>query len=126
VLSDREQRALEELERSFAQEEPGRAPSGRAWRRHGRRWRSPLSSVLAMGLGCLSVALLWAGVPVAGLALALATVITWLFWRVWVHRADVGVVTTSLLLGVGRGPSGPDRRPGDSIRRYLRWLAEAE
>lgn len=126
MLSDREQRVLEELERCFALEQPGPAPSGRTWRRRVRRRWSPLGSVLAMGLLCASVALMGAGVPVAGLSLALATGMCWWFWRVWVHRADIGVVTSSLLCGVGRGSRGPRTPPADSVRRYLRWLAEAE
>jgi hypothetical protein len=77
-------------------------------------------------LGCISVVLLVTGVPVAALAVALATALGWLFWRIWVHRADDAVVAAFLLLGAGQGRTGPRRRPGESIRQYLRWLAEAE
>jgi hypothetical protein len=72
-------------------------------------------------LAGVSVALVLAGVPTAGLALALATVIGWSFGCLWWHLAADG--------SVSGGPAGRDRvgpRPGDSIRRYLKWLAEAE
>ena len=126
MLSDHEQRALEELERSYATgtAEPVTPgwPPGRAVGRTGRQ-----PGVLVVGvLGCLSIAVAGAGVPAAGLAMATATAIGWLFWRIWSHRTDGGGIAASLSLGVGCGQSGPRRRPGESIRQYLRWLAEAQ
>jgi hypothetical protein len=120
VLSDHEQRVLAELERCCAMEalEPDK-PS----RRVGRPGRSGCAAVLV--LGAVSFALLIAGVAVAGLAVATATGIGWLFLRVWSQRADGGGIAASLSLGVGCGHNGPRRRPGQSIRQYLWWLSEA-
>jgi hypothetical protein len=72
-------------------------------------------------LAGVGLALVLAGAPTAGLALALATVIGWSFGCLWRHVADDG--------SAPGGPAGRERvspRPGESIRRYLRWLAEAE
>ena len=121
MLSDHEQRVLAELERCCAMEalEPDR-PS----RRTGRQGRPGSAAVLV--LGAVSFALLIAGVAVAGLAVATATATGWLFLRVWSRRADAGGIAASLSLGVGCGHSGLRRRPGESIRQYLRWLSEAQ
>lgn len=99
MLSDRERRALEELERQFPAD--GRDPvhSGSARRR---------GAVVLLGL--LFVCLVVVGVPLAALALALATALGWAFWRLW----------------SGRRRLGSQFLPGESVRRYLRWLAEAE
>jgi hypothetical protein len=99
VLSDRDKRVLEELERQFPADarEPVRS---RAARR-----RSALVFVTVLLVGLVVV-----GVPVAAVALALATALGWGLW--W--------------LGSGRGHLVPPSLPGESVRRYLRWLAEAE
>jgi hypothetical protein len=122
VLSDYEQRVLEDLERRCAAE--AREPV--ASRRSGRRVNRPPGIRVMGALGCVIVVLLVVGPAVAALALATAAAIGWLFWRSWTHRADGGTGAASLLLGAGHGPSGSGIRPGESIRRYLRWLAEAE
>ena len=123
MLSDHEQRALEELERGYALEAPEPVTSG-AGRAVGRTaW--PPGVLAAGGLGCVSLALLVTGVAAAALALATATAIGWLFWRVWLHRADGAEIAAALLLGGAHGQSGPGRRPGESIRQYLRWLSGA-
>jgi hypothetical protein len=126
VLSDRERQALEELERCYVMEEPGPVMSGRSRRPVARRANHPPGTVLATGLACVSVALLCAGAPAAGLALAVATGICWLYWRAWAHRADAGGITASLLTEVRRHPSGPESRLDESLRRFLRWMGEAE
>jgi hypothetical protein len=77
-------------------------------------------------LACLSVALVFASVPAAALAVALATAIGWSFWLLWSHRTDDGSVPAPPLLGADHGHDGADPRLGESIRRYLKWLAEAE
>jgi hypothetical protein len=122
VLSDHEQRALEEIERRYATET--REPV--APKRSVRGTSRPPGIRVAAVLGCASAVLLLAGAAAAALAVATATAIGWLFWHFWVHRADGGAVAASLLLGAGHGRSGSGRRPGTSIQEYLRWLSEAE
>jgi hypothetical protein len=126
VLSDHEQRALEELERCYLTEAQKPFPSGRATRRSARRSNRPPGCWVVLVLGCLSVALIFAGVSAAGLAVALATTIGWVFWRLWSHRTADGSIPTLPMIGDRDLKSGSDRRPGESIRQYLKWLAEAE
>jgi hypothetical protein len=126
VLSDHEQRALEELERSYATEASEPVRSGPATRLSPRRSNRPPGFRVVLLLACVSVALVFASVPEAALALALATAIGWLFWRLWAHRTDDGSLPAPLVMGADHGHDGSDRRPGESIRQYLKWLAEAE
>jgi hypothetical protein len=55
--------------------------------RYGEETRQPVSSqpggllAIAVAGGCLAVALVVLGVPLAGLAIAVATVPRWLLWR---------------------------------------------
>ena len=110
MLSDHEQRALEELERRYAidAQEPTRS------RATGRSSRTPgCRTVLLLTL--VSIGLLFADVPTAGLAVALATAIGWVFWRLWAHRSNDGSM-----------PTPPPAGGGTSVGRYLRWLAEAD
>ena len=126
MLSDHEQRALEALERGFAAGPSVAVPPGHGPGR-GRAGASAGPGLLVVTvLGCVSIVLLVTGVAAAALAIAAATAIGWLYWRVWVHRADGGSRAASLMFGAGHGQSGPRRRPGESIRLYLRWLSEAE
>jgi ferric-dicitrate binding protein FerR (iron transport regulator) len=120
VLSDHEQRALEGIERCYAADAREPVTSGPASRRTARRTRrsSGVRRVVVV-LGCVSVALLIAGVAAAALALAIATAIGWLFWRLWPHRTDGGSIAAPPMVGTGQGQSG-------SIRQYLTWLSEAE
>jgi hypothetical protein len=104
VLSDHEQRALEELERRYEDEAPQPIPSRPASRPPGRY-------ALAV-LGGISAVLLVLGAVVAALALATAGAIGWLSWSLWTHGAH--------------GVDAAVGRPGESIRRFLRWLSEAE
>ena len=76
-------------------------------------------------LGSTSVLLLVVGVPVAALALLLATAVAWLFWLLVSVRGNGGIPPPAEA-GVQPGRGGRQGRPGESIRRYLRWLAEAE
>jgi hypothetical protein len=126
VLSDYEQRVLEELERGLATEAPEAVRSGRLRRRTPRRSNRPPGFRVVVVLGCVSVALVFASVPAAALALALATAIGWSFWLLWSHRTDDGSLPAPPVTGSDRGPDGAERRLGESIRRYLKWLAEAE
>ena len=99
MLGDRDKRVLEELERQFPADTREPVLSGSARRR---------GALVVLGL--LFAGLVVVGVPVAALALALATALGWAFWRIW----------------SGRGHLGAPSLPGESVRRYLRWLAEAE
>jgi hypothetical protein len=126
VLSDREQRALEELERSYATEASEPVRSGHATRRPPRRSNRPPGFRVVVVLACASVALVFASVPEAALALALATAIGWSFWRLWSHRTGDGSLPAPPHTGAEQRHDRADRRPGESVRRYLKWLAEAE
>ncbi len=125
MLSDREQRALEELERAYAAEAPEPVRSGRPAKRSPCRSNRPSGFRVVVGLACVSVALVYASVPAAALSLALATAIGWLSWRLWAHRTDDGSMPTPPPLGADQ-LDGAVRRPGGFIQRYLKWLAEAE
>jgi Protein of unknown function (DUF3040) len=126
VLSDHEQRALEDLERSYATEVSEPVQAGRATPRSPRRSNRPPGFRVVVVLAGLSVALVFAGVPAAGLALALATAIGWSFWRLWSHRTDDGSLPAPPDADADERRDRADRRPGESIWRYLKWLAEVE
>ena len=115
MLSDHERRVLEQLERWYAIDAPEPARSRRATRRSARRSSRLPGCRTVLLLTVVSVGLLFANVPVAGLAVALATAIGWVFWRLWAHRRTDGSM-----------PAPPAAVGGTSISRYLRWLAEAE
>jgi hypothetical protein len=125
VLSDHEQRALEELERCYATQAFESVRSGPPTRMPRRSNRPPGFRVVVV-LGCASVAFVFAGVPVAALALALATAIGWSFWLLSSHRTDDGTFPAPPAMSAGDGHNRSNRRPGESIRQYLTWLAEAE
>jgi hypothetical protein len=126
VLSDHEQRALEELERCYVTDAQEPVHSRRATRSSASRPDRPPGFRVILFLACVSVALVFAGVPAAALALALATALGWLFWRLWSHRADDGSIPAPPVIGADHEHNGSDRRPGQLIRQYLTWLAEAE
>ena len=119
MLSENEQRALEELERRYATEAVEPVRPDRAARRPARR---PGHRFVLVGTS-VSAVLFVVGVPAAALALALATAVGWLFWLLWSHRTD-DLGNPASPGAHGRG--GADRLPGESIRQYLRWLSEAE
>ena len=105
MLSDHEQRALDELERCYAAE--AREPH-----RSGRRSNRPPGFRTVVVLGSVSLALVLVDVPAAAVSLALATAMAWLFWRLWSHRTGDGSLPTP------RGVPGH----GGSVQQYLRWL----
>jgi hypothetical protein len=114
VLSDREQRALEELERCFELESRETAASRPSSRPPGLR-------ALAV-LACPVVVLFFLGAVVAALALASAAGIGWLSWRLCAHGAYGGSAGAPAEWETGRRSA---RRAGESVRRLVRWLSEA-
>jgi hypothetical protein len=112
VLSDHEQRALDDIERSFAIEAPRLFRAGRAV----RRWNGPPGFRTVSVLGIASVALVFASVPAAGLALATATGIAWLYWRVWSHRLELESFLSP--------PADEGDRRGGAFQHYLGWLIQ--
>jgi hypothetical protein len=96
VLSHDEQRAWDEIRRGYAEEaeEPARPVLDLTVRRPRSSTPVALRAAVVAG-GLLAVVLVVLGAPVAGLAIAVATVPQWLLWRWWP------------LLDGGVGPSAP-------------------
>jgi hypothetical protein len=84
VLSHDEQRAWDEIRRGYAEEaeEPARPVVDLTVRRPRSSTPVALRAAVVAG-GCLAVVLVVLGAPVAGLAIAVATVPQWLLWRWW-------------------------------------------
>jgi hypothetical protein len=114
VLSDHEQRVLEELERGFGLEARETAASRPSSRPPGLRSLAVLE--------CPAVVLLLLGATVAAFALALAAGIGWLSWRLWALQAHGGFAGAPGKWGTGGRAT---RRAGESVRRLLGWLSEA-
>lgn len=124
MLSDREQRALRDIERSFADVEE-ETPRGRWPRARSRRvWMGdrPWVLVAVVGVGAASVFLIIAGVASGGLALAVAGAFGWLLRRYWPWLRDQGVLPWSGDEAV-RGGSAPARvtRPSGIFHRGADW-----
>ena len=84
MLSHDEQRAWDEIRRRYAveAEEPARPVLDRTVRRpHPSKPVGLLVEVVAGG--SIAILLVIVGAPVAGLAIAVATVPRWLLWRYW-------------------------------------------
>ncbi|SHN60703.1 hypothetical protein SAMN05660350_00996 [Geodermatophilus obscurus] len=83
MLSHDEQRAWDEIRRRYARE--AEEPALPVIDLEVRRPRSPTPAALAAVVagGSLAVLLVVLGAPVAGLAIAVATVPQWLLWRYW-------------------------------------------
>ena len=84
MLSHDEQRAWDEIRRGYAEEaeEPARPVVDPAVRRPRSSTPVALRAAVVAG-GLLAVVLVVLGAPVAGLAIAVATVPQWLLWRWW-------------------------------------------
>jgi hypothetical protein len=84
VLSHEEQRAWDEIRRGYAMEaeEPARPVLDPTVRRTRSSTPVALRAAVVAG-GCFAVLLVVLGAPVAGLAIAVATVPQWLLWRCW-------------------------------------------
>jgi Protein of unknown function (DUF3040) len=126
VLSDHEQRALEELERCYVTEAQEPVRDGGATRRSARRSTRPPGCRVLVVLACASVALLVTGAPAAAFSLLLATAIGWSSWRLWSSLRGGWSSPWQAVLGPYDAPRGAVRRLGRSIRRYRAWLAEVE
>jgi hypothetical protein len=96
MLSHDEHRAWDEIRRRYAEEaeEPSRPVLDLTVRRPRSSGPVALRAAVVAG-GCLALLLVVLGAPVAGLAIAVATVPQWLLWRYW------------RLLDGGVGPSAP-------------------
>ena len=94
MLSHDEQRAWKEILRRYAREaeEPGSPVIGMRARRPRPSTPAVLAAVVAGG--CAAILLVVVGAPVAGLAIAVATVPQWLLWRYW-PLLDGGVVPSA-------------------------------
>jgi hypothetical protein len=120
MLSDSEQRALAEIERSLAAEDPERVPTPAG---AGRAGGHPVARVLTAAGAGISVLLLLAQVPTAALAVAIATGLVWFLWSHWAQLADCGEPLPS----VGDRPARA--RLGRYFHRFFTHLlrmAEAE
>ena len=126
MLSDHEQRVLDELERCLASGGPESGPfrAGSRWP-PGRAGRL-LGLALVAVVGCASVFLLFTGVAVAALALATATAIGWLFVRLCSGHVHGSPTSAPPSPGPGLPPDRTKRRFGESVRNYFTWLADAE
>jgi len=84
VLSHDERRAWDEIRRGYAEEaeEPARPLLDLTVRRPRSSTPVALRAAVVAG-GLLAVVLVVLGAPVAGLAIAVATVPQWLLWRWW-------------------------------------------
>ena len=94
MLSHDEQRAWNEIRRRYARE--AEEPALPVIDLDIRRPRSSTPAVLAavVAVGGTAVLLVVLGVPVAGLAIAVASVPAWLLWRYW-PLLDGGVVVSA-------------------------------
>jgi len=106
MLSDREQRILQELEASLAGGGEGRRAIRRPAQRRG--WLGNGLGVPAMLIvvGSASSFLMIAGAASGGLALALAGGLGWLLWRYWPQLRDEGMALP-LMSGAGESGSTP-------------------
>jgi hypothetical protein len=94
MLSSDERRAWDEIRRRYAKEaeEPPLPVIDLEVRRPRSSTPAALAAVVA-GL-CIAILLVVLGAPVAGLAIAVATVPQWLLWRYW-PLLDGGVVPSA-------------------------------
>jgi Protein of unknown function (DUF3040) len=120
MLSDSEQRALAEIERSLAAEDQERVSTPT---RAGRAGGHPVARVLtAVGVG-ISVLLLLAEVATAALAVAIATGLLWFLWSHWAQLSDCGEPLPSVGDRPGRARL---RRCFHRFFTHLLRMAEAE
>ncbi len=89
MLNDREQRVLDQMERSYGVDAAEPVRSGATSRRpRPRAGRRPLPVAVAACAGPICALLLAAGAVDAALALAAAVALGWLLWRYWPELSD--------------------------------------
>ena len=98
MLSDRERRVLEELERNYEVEAAGPPPRPGPRSPSGGRLRTVVALAVA---GWTSLLLLVVGAVTAALALAVATALWWGLWHYW-----TAIKTGSTVTGRRRGRIG--------------------
>ena len=114
MLSEGEQRALEDLERSLADGDeipPVRRPP--RWWASIRNW--PWAA--AVVIGSISVALMIEGAASGGLALAVAGALAWLLWRYWPQLREQGDLS-HLADDDGAGDDSAQLRPAHRAPRH--------
>jgi Protein of unknown function (DUF3040) len=133
MLSDHEQRVLQEIERSLAAEagEPRSpdtatpAPRHRSRRHRGTRRHPAIRALQAVG--CLVGLLLIVGAGTAALAIAAAGILSCLAWRYWPLLRDDGGGTGTRPRPENAPPGSPHRRLGDQwLAEYLKRISKVE
>ena len=117
MLTHDEQRAWDQIRRGWSAEaeEPARPALDPTVRRLRSSTPTALRAAVVAG-GCLAVLLVVLGAPVAGLAIAVATVPQWLLWRCWplldsgAGREAATATRGALLDREGHPSSGEPRR----------------
>ena len=107
MLSDREQRVLDELERSYDLDVPG--PSARQFRR--RSWRHPVTVGTVAWAVPLCLFLLLSGAATGALALAAAAALGWSLWRFWAELGSGFATVTSSATESDETTGRPSRGP---------------
>lgn len=107
MLSDREQRILQELEASLAAGGDGRRAMRQPAQRRG--WLGNGLGVPAMLIvvGSVSSFLIIAGAASGGLAIAVAGGLGWLLWRCWPQLRDEGMAVQLTSGSRGSGATPP-------------------
>jgi hypothetical protein len=107
MLSSHEQRAWDEIRAHYAEAADEPAPPDRDPAVLPPRTPGPLSlAATVLAGGCVAALLVLIGAPVAGLAIAVATVPRWLLWRYWSSLDGVVVPPAPALRDVPLDGSG--------------------
>jgi hypothetical protein len=83
MLNSHEQRAWDEIRAHYAEEADEPAPPDRDPTVRPRTPRPLSLAATVVAGGCVAALLVLIGAPVAGLAIAVATIPRWLLWRYW-------------------------------------------
>ncbi|WP_448624351.1 hypothetical protein [Geodermatophilus sp. URMC 64] len=112
MLSDQEQRAWKEIERSYAAEAGERdGTGGQPWTRRSRGGDGVRA--LAIGGVCIAIMFVLVGAPVAGLGIGAAAALGWLLWRYWPELGRACTTTCLPMVGGLPETGGTGQEPGD-------------